>query len=138
MNVSDKTHPHHAVWRENLEGALSQSPKLVQVNAEEDQTQWIFLHNNDEGICDEATWSTGYRYRIARPMVTRTITYPAPMSQVPKIGTIYWAINIFSNEAHVFSWCGDRHDFLLLKRGMAFATEEDAKAAAQAIFGVQE
>jgi len=136
MNVSDKSHPHHAVWREHVQSVLDGNPKTV-IRKYLDFDGWEEQPMSENGFCG-ACWFPGGQYRIARPMVTRTITYPAPLTEAPADGAIYWVINSSSTEVASIPWRGDKYEYLFLKRGIAFATEEDAKAAAHAIFGAQE
>jgi len=139
MNVSDKTHPHHAVWREHVQSVLDGKIKHVEERDDcEDVNGWRPCKLFSAGVC-ATHWHTYNQYRIARPMVTRTITYPAPMSQAPENGAKYWAAGFgIRRELCRLVWANDSLDLCNLRYGMAFATEEDAKAAVQAIFGVQE
>ena len=136
MNVSDKTHPHHAVWREHVQSVLNGKTKTVEFQSS-DGYRWLSAIFSSSGVA-AINWDETTPHRIARPMVTRTITYPAPMSDAPKEGTFYWVINVSSPDVTRFTWTGDKHDCFFLKRGMAFKAEEDATAAALAFFVVQE
>ena len=136
MNVSDKTHPHHAVWREHVQSVLNGKTKTVEFQSS-DGYRWLSAIFSSSGVA-AINWDETVPHRIARLMVTRTITYPAPMTEVPENGILYWVFHIFSNDVNRLVWRGDGSDHAALKNKMAFATEEDAKAAALAIFGVQE
>lgn len=135
MNISDKNHPHHAVWREHVQSVLDGEPKVVQVKVE--CCEWEDLSFCYAGVVD-ALWRETNQYRIKPRTITRTITYPEPMKVAPKVGDVFWVVNLFSDvTASQSVWDGGKYDRLWLSRGMCFATEADAKAAAQAIFGIE-
>lgn len=132
MNVSDPKHPHHAVWREHVQSVLDGAPKGVEYLY--CGTTWVeAAYGSIDGI-SEVSWSPSSNYRIARPMVTRTITYPAPMTVAPAYGTTYWTINTIHGTDEI-SWADDRIDKTYLRSGMCWATEVGAIEAAKAIFG---
>lgn len=136
MNISDKSHPHHAVWREHVQSVLDGNPKHIEFKSS-DGYRWLSAMFSSSGVA-AINWDETTPHRIARPMVTRTITYPAPMTEAPENASLYWVFHIFSNDVLRLVWRGDGADHAALKNKMAFKTEEDAKAASQAIFGAQE
>lgn len=74
-----------------------------------------------------------HKIRIARPMVTRQVTYPEPLRELPEAGKTAWCV---SPEYKVVQAITTRE---MMKRffdhGMAFATEGDAAEAHKALFG---
>ena len=74
--------------------------------------------------------------RIAREMVTRTVTYPAPLGEKPEVGGTYWTVDPACPHGITdWEWRDDEIDNCIFSAGMAFATSEDAEAAHKALFG---
>lgn len=136
LNVSNRQHPHHEVWREHVQSVLDGSPKTVECSMGDEYDWSAFDGETTYGVCS-AGWLVGLKYRIARPMVTRTITYPAPMTKAPAYGTKYWCI-FPNNKVSEVKWTLDAFDLTVLETGAAFHTEADAKAADAAIFCKQQ
>ena len=84
------------------------------------------------------SWRCEYR-RKPRTM-TYTVTIPEPMREAPEIGTEYWLAELVFVESFAsrFKWQGSVNDMLWLKRGLCFATREDAIAAAKAMMPFKE
>lgn len=137
MNISDKNHPHHAVWREHVQSVLDGEPKVVQWRALSDEP-WLEMNVSNYGVAT-LSWFYDWQYRIKPRTITRTITYPEPMKEKPPTDVVYWTINPASKTGieYVGRWLDDIEDNIRFSRNMCFATEADAKAAAQAIFGVE-
>lgn len=136
MNISDKNHPHHAVWREHVQSVLDGEPKEVQWRDSEN-CEWLGAPIDASGVVCLA-WAISRQYRIKPRTITRTINYPEPMKVAPEFKTKYWFINAAGLYGiDLSTWMENTMDFEVFKRGMAFATEADAKAAAQAIFGIE-
>lgn len=69
---------------------------------------------------------------------TRTIRIggrdvPEPLRVAPAKGTEYWAAVV---EIHAFKWAGDPNDEWWLARGLIHATEEAARAHAEALIAL--
>ena len=75
--------------------------------------------------------------RIARPMVTRTVTYPEPLRVKPERGMNYWYMGPCQTAPIRMPWLDDDCDEPIFAAGMAFATEADAAEAHRALFGAQ-
>ena len=78
-------------------------------------------------------------YRRKPRTLTYTVTIPEPLRKAPETGSWYWlaetAIDDFTSRVE---WVGDGCDRSWLKRGLCFATKEDAIAAAKAMLPFKE
>ena len=63
---------------------------------------------------------------------------PEPLREAPESLQSYFTASpaswVYFNE---FSWCGESREYEWLKRGLCFATKEDAIAAAKAMLPVK-
>ncbi|MES3011965.1 MAG: hypothetical protein V4738_14345 [Pseudomonadota bacterium] len=75
--------------------------------------------------------------RIARPMVTREVSYPEPLRVKPPMGGSYWTQFMQEASPKLLGWYEDAVDHRIFAAGMAFATEADAAEAHKALFGAQ-
>ncbi len=74
-----------------------------------------------------------WEWRIKPATITYTVTVPVPMREKPKHGEKYW---IFGNDGSCCdTWTDHEVDFERLNAGNCWATEADAQAAFDAIFG---
>lgn len=74
-----------------------------------------------------------YEWRIKPATVTYTVTVPVPMREKPKHGEVYWF-----HPSCVFirnTWTDHEVDHERFNDGNCWATEADAQAAFDAIFG---
>lgn len=84
-------------------------------------------------------WGEEYEYRRKPRPLTYTITIPEPLREAPKVGTIIYLPTPLAEElASMYGWYGSKPDERLLKRGLCFATAEDAIAAAKAMLPIKE
>lgn len=94
-----------------------------------------------------ATWYTPVReicfassceYRHKPKTMTYTITIPEPLREAPEVGEKYWLVEPLSERlAYEYTWIGGEIEMLCLKRGLCFATKEDAIAAAKAMMPIK-
>lgn len=78
-------------------------------------------------------------YRRKPKTLTYTVTIPEPMREAPEVGSIFYAPAPLSEGLTSMSgWYDDDVDYRLLKRGLCFATQEDAIAAAKAMLPIKE
>ena len=78
-------------------------------------------------------------YRRKPRTLTYTVTIPEPLRGAPEVGSIFYAPAPLSEGLTSMSgWYGDDVDYRLLKRGLCFATKEDAIAAAKAMMPFKE
>ena len=85
-------------------------------------------------------WNLACEYRRKPRTLTYTITIPEPLREAPEVGKTYYvaahaAKNLYMVE---LAWAGHEIDTRLLKRGLCFATKEDAIAAAKAMLPIKE
>ena len=84
-------------------------------------------------------WGVESEYRRKPRTLTYTVTIPEPLRKAPETGSWYWlaetAIDDFTSRVE---WVGDGCDRSWLKRGLCFATKEDAIAAAKAMLPFKE
>ena len=91
-------------------------------------------------LASEFAFSIHYEYRRKPRTLTYTVTIPEPLREAPEIGTEYWLAELVFVESFAsrFKWQGSVNDMLWLKRGLCFATEEAAIAAAKAMIPIKE
>ena len=134
MKPYDKNHPHNAVFCEQLRSVIDGKPKTVQREA---FCQWIDVAMLADGT-SSSSWDARYAHRI-KPlepvMITRTVTYPAPMTVAPAIGTEYFALE--SSLVASYAWAGDGVDQAALTQGRSFTDKAYAQACWDALFGAQ-
>ena len=89
-------------------------------------------------LASEFAFSIHYEYRRKPRTMTYTVTIPEPLRKAPETGSWYWlaetAIDDFTSRVE---WVGDGCDRSWLKRGLCFATKEDAIAAAKAMLPIK-
>ena len=90
-------------------------------------------------LASEFAFSIHYEYRRKPKTLTYTVTIPEPLREAPEVGTIvYIPTPLAKKLASAYCWYGDPPDECLLKRGLCFATGEDAIAAAKAMLPFKE
>ena len=90
-------------------------------------------------IMTHPSWLPECEYRRKPHTMTYTVTIPEPLREAPEVGSIFYAPAPLSEGlTSVGGWYGDDVDYRLLKRGLCFATKEDAIAAAKAILPIKE
>ena len=90
-------------------------------------------------IMTHPAWLPECEYRRKPHTMTYTVTIPEPLREAPEVGSIFYAPAPLSEGlTSVGGWYGDDVDYRLLKRGLCFATKEDAIAAAKAILPIKE
>ena len=77
-------------------------------------------------------------YRRKPRTLTYTVTKPEPLREEPEAGTDFFLAVPHSERLHyTFRWDGAEVTRLWLKRGLCFATKEDAIAAATAMMPIK-
>ena len=82
------------------------------------------------------TWYTNSDYRIAPKVITRTISYPAPVTTPLEAGTVYYVpITSYTDEDPIYDlvWDGDNYDSYMLEIGFVHLSKENAMAHANAL-----
>lgn len=83
------------------------------------------------------SWMPELEYRRKHNTMTYTVTIPEPLREAPKRGESYYipdaAMSVLYNRKE---WDGCEIDKRLYRRGLCFATKEDAIAAAKAMMPV--
>ena len=103
--------------------------------------RWEFAAsgNKFESLSNHPYWYEEYEYRRKPRTLTYTVTMPEPMRGAPEVGSIFYAPAPLSEGlTSVCGWYGDDVDYRLLKRGLCFATKEDAIAAAKAMMPIKQ
>ena len=97
------------------------------------EVSWI--GNEDKWVdVNDPKWSNcDYLYRVKPKTITRTITYPKPLKTLVEGQVFWWASG--TCQPQFFSYYSVLWQNELLKNGMCFATEEDAIACHEALFG---
>ena len=103
--------------------------------------RWQFRSLNTEGWLDCAS-GTGFsdlcEYRRKPRTMTYTVTIPEPLLEAPEAGAAYYVVDCAAENLYTeLEWYGYIFDTRLLKRGLCFATKEDAIAAAMAMLPVK-
>ena len=83
-------------------------------------------------------WNEQLKYHRKPRTMTYTITLSEPLREAPETGSWYWLAETTSDDfTSRFEWEGDDCDHSWLKRGLCFATKEDAVAAAKAMLPIK-
>ena len=84
-------------------------------------------------------WYVCTKYRRKPRTLTYAVTMPEPLMEAPKDGEVYY---VAAPHAECFcieyEWSGSATASRFLKRGMCFATKEDAIAAAKAMLPIKQ
>ena len=84
-------------------------------------------------------WNEKYEYRRKPKTLTYTVTIPEPLREAPERQQRYFMVSLASGDYfNEFRWCGEAREHEWLKRGLCFATKEDAIAAAKAMLPIKE
>ena len=84
------------------------------------------------------SWFNEYEYRRKPKTMTYTVTIPEPLREAPEVGEAYYVADPKTRDFYEWLyWHGTELDMRLLKRGLCFATAEDAIAAAKAMLPVK-
>ena len=103
-------------------------------------TRWEVATSGNEWVSlpENPIWSEYSEYRRKPKTLTYTVTIPEPLREAPEVGTIvYIPTPLAKKLASAYCWYGDPPDERLLKRGLCFATGEDAIAAAKAMLPIK-
>lgn len=74
--------------------------------------------------------------RLAPEVITRSITYPKPVSEPLEMGQRYWVPRFGTGDyCETYSWSGGKYCYNWLSRGLIHLTESDAIAHAKALIG---
>ena len=135
MKPYDKNHPRNAIYLQCCKAAMTGNPLTLEALHNFDR--WVAYPPLADGLYLIEVWD--YKTLHIKPpepvMVTRTVTYPAPMTVAPAIGTEYFALE--SSLVASYTWADDSVDQAALTQGRAFTTEADAQACWDALFGAQ-
>ena len=86
----------------------------------------------------QPSWDTESEYRRKPHTMTYTVMIPEPLREAPKRGESYYVVDMSESSLYFLHWWyGDDADRRNLKRGLCFATKEDAIAAAKAMMPVK-
>jgi len=104
MNIYDKEHPHHTVWREATESVLAGTPKTIQFK--DSNCSWSDTSVDSEGKY-RLSWRLDTEYRIKPEMKKlrvngQTFEYPVPFRGTLKHGQEYFTINIVDENLYRF------------------------------------
>ena len=104
--------------------------------------RWEFRVMDTEGWLDCGVGGIGFsdlcEYRRKPKTMTHTVTIPEPMREAPKRGESYYVADMNETPFHYMCWWyDDEVDRRNLKRGLCFATKEDAIAAAKAMLPIK-
>lgn len=69
----------------------------------------------------------------SRKVITRTITYPAPETEAPARGKVYYVPEPSRGFSRAWNWEDDEIDRSHLRHGLVYLTEEDTIARAKAM-----
>lgn len=116
--------------------ALMQQYAKDWAETEEPWKRWEVTSHRGEWVALRCHpyWKGENEYRRKSRTLTYTITIPEPLMEAPGVGEVYYVaaphVECFCIE-HVWAGCGT--EVRLFKRGVYFATKEDAIAAAKAM-----
>ena len=89
-------------------------------------------------LASEFAFSIHYEYRRKPKTLTYTVTIPEPLREAPKLLGRYWLAQLSGGYCTQVYWQGREWELRRLKRGLCFATKEDAIAAAKAMMPFRE
>ncbi len=100
----------------------------------------VTSHRNEwVAMCGHPYWREESAYRRKPRTLTYSVTIPEPLREAPHDGEVYFIPNFARNLFYLTTrWDGDCVDNFRLKRGLCFATKEDAIAAAKAMLPIKE
>ena len=82
-------------------------------------------------------WREEHEYRRKPRTMTYKVTIPEPLREVPEMLGRYWLAHLYSEYCIQMYWHGSEMELRWLKRGLCFATEEDAIAVAKAMMPIK-
>lgn len=90
----------------------------------------------------ECVSGTGFsdlcEYRRKPSTMTYTVTIPEPLQEAPEVGTAYFVAQASDWGLYIgTTWTNNTQDNWRLVRGLCFATQEDAVAAAEAMMPIK-
>ena len=99
----------------------------------------VTSHRNEWwALCGHPYWHEKQEYRRRPRTLTYTITLPEPLREAPDVGKVYYiAAPEVEYLCREHGWSGGELDMRWLKRGLCFATKEDAIAAAKAMMPIK-
>ena len=103
-------------------------------------TRWEVAAPGDKfvSLVSHPYWVEEYEYRRKPRTLTYTVTIPEPMREAPKRGESYYVMDMDEISLYFLHWWyDDEADRRNLKRGLCFATKEDAIAAAKAMMPIK-
>ena len=120
---------------------------MLQYAQDAAETEEPWLRWEGRGVSTSAVWVpmrqdfvfyNDFEYRRKPRTLTYTVTIPEPMREAPKDGNEYYVpCQLAPALGGSFEWYNGDLDKLYLKRGLCFATEEDAIAAAKAMMPIK-
>ena len=86
-SVFDPKHKHYAVHKAYVERCFANpnDPPIVEIGYLAESIPWLAIPDPE--------WKERYEYRIKPKTITRTITYPKPLTTIPVKGTIVWMVS---------------------------------------------
>ena len=102
--------------------------------------RWEVAAPGDEfvSLSSHPYWGEEYEYRRKPRTLTYSVTMPEPLRDAPKRGESYYVMDMSEISLYFLHWWyDDEADRRNLKRGLCFATKEDAIAAAKAMLPVK-
>ena len=125
-------HKHAALMLQYAQDALETDKPWLRWEVAASNNKWDVLHNHPG-------WHKGYDYRRKPRTLTYKVTIPEPLREAPKDGNEYYVpCQLAPALWGSFEWHNGDLDKLYLKRGLCFATREDAIAAAKAMLPIKE
>ena len=126
-------HKHAALMLQYAQDAMETDTPWVRWEVAASSNEWEALHGSP-------SWFKELEYRRKPRTLTYTVTIPEPLREAPEVvGTIVYIPTPLAKErASAYCWYGTPQDERLLKRGLCFATREDAVAAAKAMLPIKE
>ena len=108
---------------------------------EEPWKRWVVTSHRNEWVAlfGHPYWNEKNEYRRKPRTLTYTVTIPEPLREAPGVGEAYYvAAPDAAGFCIEYVWTGRGTDIQGFKRGLCFATEEAAIAAAKAMIPIKE
>ena len=116
--------------------ALMQKYAQDWAETEEPWKRWEVTSHRGEwvALCGHPYWKGENEYRRKPRTMTYTVTIPEPLREAPGVGEAYYvAAPDAAGFCIEYVWTGRGTDIQGFKRGLYFATKEDAITAAKAM-----
>ena len=121
------THKHAALMLQYAQDWAETEEPWKRWEVTSPRHEWVALRTHPY-------WKGENEYRRKSRTLTYAVTMPEPLMEAPKVGEVYYVAAPYAECFCIeYEWSGCAAASRFLKRGLCFATKEDAIAAAKAM-----